>query len=114
MNETPMDLGRMHAIASIQYAIEVLIKERDKLIDGGTPEWHAAQRPFVTIENLDRPRRTMSEEGRARIAAAQRKRWAKARKGTDHSSNAKGYWNKLTPEERSKEMRRRMKKRKEG
>lgn len=63
-------------------------------------------------------KRFMSEDARERIAAAQRQRWAKVRAGKETgktvttgaktvATGAKGYWDKMTPSERRKEMQRR-------
>jgi len=42
--------------------------------------------PEVAVQDEARPKRTMSAEARARIAAAQRKRWAKVRRGTRNAN----------------------------
>jgi hypothetical protein len=45
-----------------------------------------ASAPGEAVEEPARPKRTMSAEARARIADAQRKRWAKVRRGTRNAN----------------------------
>lgn len=66
--------------------------------------------------------RTLSKDARDRIAAAQRLRWARVRKGkktaatinvvkSKSGSKIKNYWARMTKAERAAEMQRRMAKR---
>lgn len=66
------------------------------------------------MDVVTRPRRTLSPEARERIAAAQRKRWAKTKKKTQKPakrSGIKAYWAAMGPAKRRAEMARRMSKR---
>lgn len=51
------------------------------------------------------PKRVMSARGRAAISRAQKKRWRKVKGGQA------AYWARMTPEQRSAEMKRRLQKR---
>ena len=62
-------------IARLTHARD-LVKPLSTPVDGSA----AKPRPSRPKRNVAQKRRTMSPEGRARIAAAQKKRWAKAKK----------------------------------
>jgi len=58
----------------------------------------------------DKPlKRRLSKSARNRIAQAQRLRWAKTKRKSKVAIGAKSYWDKMSPEERSAEMQRRVK-----
>lgn len=47
----------------------------------GVPAKRGSGRPKGTVQKAAAKKRTLSPEARARMAAAQKKRWAKAKKG---------------------------------
>jgi hypothetical protein len=58
------------------------LKQARALLNGHTtPAKHGPPISSTATTTTNPPRRKMSAEGRARIAAAQRARWAKAKKG---------------------------------
>jgi hypothetical protein len=67
-------------IQTIDAEIDRLEKAR-ALLNGNTTSPAKRGRPFGSAHpTTNKPRRKMSAEGRARIAAAQKARWAKAKK----------------------------------
>ena len=67
-------IGYQHQAQEIQ----AKIAELRRMIGGGTP---AKKAPAKKAAAPRKQKHNMSPEGRARIAAAQRARWAKAKKG---------------------------------
>jgi hypothetical protein len=73
--------------------IEAKIAELQQMLKGGSGATEAAPAP-------QSGRRTLSAAARARIAEAQRKRWANARKDTGQQSKAGGSTEKAKPKRR--------------
>jgi len=72
-------------IQQIDLQIARLLKAKSYLTDNNEP-WPAGrakttrERAMTRVAGAKRPKRKMSAEGRARIAAAQKARWAKQRR----------------------------------
>ena len=59
--------------------IEMKMAEIRRLVQGGSSAGSSPKRPPAVAAPAKKPKHQMSAEGRARIAAAQRARWAKAK-----------------------------------
>ena len=94
-----LTVAELRKVLAIKEKIEALQSEADSVLgaEGGAPEAAAPGR---------RKRRHMSASARARIGAAQRARWARARKGTRASAGdaapAKKKKRKVSPAARAK------------
>ncbi|HYG21179.1 MAG TPA: hypothetical protein VEH04_00245 [Verrucomicrobiae bacterium] len=69
--------SKLRRAAAIQEKIESLQSELASLL--GSSGQAQASSTSSNTESSGRPKRRLSPEGRARIAAAQRRRWAKAK-----------------------------------
>jgi hypothetical protein len=68
-------------LSSVDEEIDRLKQVRALLLGGGSSVGHGRRGAFAAVkEPKARKKRTMSAEGRARIAEAQRKRWAKQKR----------------------------------
>ena len=74
-------------MGTVENIVEQLKKERDR-VERQLSGLNAALSAFVGVYGGAKPKRTMSVAGRKRIAAAQRRRWAK-QKGDSQPATAK-------------------------
>jgi hypothetical protein len=85
---TPEHLKRAVEIVS---EIESLKAELTSLLYGSAPVKATGKRGRpAKAEKAAKPKRQLSEEARARIIAAQKKRWAKAKKAAKKEAAAEG------------------------
>ena len=99
--------AKAEALRRTSGAAELLQQMRQ---DGKTAGLYGASEKQQAVHVATRNRRTLSAAARKRIARAQKLRWAKYRR-KQTGSGMKYYWAKMTAEERSQEMQRRISKR---
>src|SRR5689334_11571956 len=94
MNLLNLSAKVLRAAANIQERIQTLEKELADILDGGAPSTATNDKP--------QGKRRMSAAGRARIAAAARKRWAEIRATKSANVSTRAPKSKWSPAARAR------------
>ncbi len=100
MNHKEMIRSLRAEIAKLQQVLDLVLEhssEAEEVRRPGRPKGTGNRAPSVKPEELSPNKRTMSAEGKARIAAAQKKRWAAQKAGSTSRVSPK----KATPAKRT-------------
>jgi hypothetical protein len=80
LSGTLLPMNTIGILDQIDAEIATLQQARDLITGSATKKRPGRPKSSAVSKNMPKPKRGMSAEGRARIAAAQRKRWAAQKK----------------------------------